>query len=108
MDELERIKKLAGVDKISSDDSMGENSSASNSTNRTIKNLSKIVDPKKEFSITIVAVPKQINGYDCGMYCICFSEMIIDELIKLAKKYTMEMTIEIIIINNHCISMKNI
>ena len=25
MDELERIKKLAGVDKISSDDSMGEN-----------------------------------------------------------------------------------
>eukprot|EP00943_MAST-04B_sp_MAST-4B-sp1_P000304 g304.t1 len=67
-------------------DSMGENSSASNSTNRTIKNLSKIVDPKKEFSITIVAAPKQINGYDCGMYCICFSEMIIDELIKLAKK----------------------
>ena len=25
MDELERIKKLAGVDKISSEDSMGEN-----------------------------------------------------------------------------------
>ena len=64
-------------------DSMGKGSSATKNSLQTIKNLSKLIDPKNEFSTIDVNVPRQKNGYDCGMYCICFSEIILDALLLL-------------------------
>ena len=61
-------------------DSMGNRSSATPNMLKTIQNLSKILDSNSVFETLRVNVPQQQNSFDCGMYCICFTEAILENL----------------------------
>ena len=52
---------------------------------KTIQNLSKILENGSTFETLRVNVPQQQNSFDCGMYCICFTEAIIENLRGKAK-----------------------
>ena len=61
-------------------DSMGNRSSATSNMLKTIQNLSKILDSSRAYETLRVNVPQQQNSFDCGMYCICFTEAILENL----------------------------